>query len=277
MLCGVLGPRGTFSEEAAQLYWGPEVVVAAAPSIPALFHMLMGGEVENLIVPIDNSQAGSIDVCINCLQEYPVVIKGEIIMPVRQHLIGRQKYAREELELLISHPMALLQCSDFIRDNLNGLRSEISSSTAQALQMAGRESRKAAAIGNLRGAGIYGLEVIEMDIQNQSNTTRFLHIGRQGTDIQVGEKASLICSLPDIPGSLYQALEIFALKDLNLVKIESRSHSKSQGRFSFYIEVEVGGEQEALNQAMEELRHYCQELKLLGSYSEKEIYHASLL
>lgn len=270
MLCGVLGPRGTFSEEAAQLYWGPEVAVTAAPSIPALFHMLLGGEVEDLIVPIDNSQAGSIDVCINCLQEYPVAIKGEIMMPVRQHLIGGQKYAREELELLISHPMALLQCSDFIQDNLNGLRTEISSSTAQALQIAGRESRKAAAIGNLRAAGIYGLEVIEMDIQNQSNTTRFLHIGRQSNSIQAGEKASLICSLPDIPGSLYQALEIFALKGLNLVKIESRSHSKRQGRFCFYIEVEVGGAQELLNQALAELHNYCQEFKFLGSYNRRK-------
>jgi prephenate dehydratase len=233
--------------------------------------MLGGGEVKDLMVPIDNSEAGSLEVCLNCLLEYPVGIKGEIVMPVRQHLIGAQKYVGEELELLISHPMALLQCSDFIHHHLSGVRTEVSSSTAQALQIAGSESRKAAAIGNLRAAGIYGLKVIEMDIQNQSNATRFLHIGRESPHIRAGEKASLICSLPDTPGSLYKALEIFALKNLNLIKIESRSHAKKQGRFYFYIEVEVGGAQELLNQALEELRYYCHDFKFLGSYNRRKV------
>jgi prephenate dehydratase len=268
MLCAVLGPAGTFSEEAAQLYWGEEVVVSAAPSIPALFTMLARGEVEDVMIPIDNSQAGSIHASIDGLQEYPVCIKGEIIIPIRQHLIAARKYAPEEIELLVSQPVALLQCSDFIELVLPGVRTEICNTTTGALQIAGAESRKAAAIGNLKAARIYGLEIIQEDIQNQSNTTRFLHIGRAGSDSGPGEKASLIFSLPDTPGSLYKALGIFATKDLNLSKIESRPDNNKQGRFCFYIEVEMGQKQQPLNQALEELQQYCKQVKYLGSYNK---------
>ncbi len=270
MLCAVLGPTGTFSEEAAHLYWGDDVEVSAASTIPELFRMLAGGEVENVLVPIDNSQAGSIDICINCLQEYPVSIKGEIVIPIRQHLIAARKYQLEDIELIISQPTALMQCGDFIDSSLKGVRTEITSSTTRALQIIGTESKKAAAIGNLRAAAIYGLEIIQEDIQNQDNTTRFVHVTKNGGSSNDGQKASLICSLPDVPGSLYKALEIFALRNLNLNKIESKPDRSRQGSFCFYIEVEVRGNDHNLNQALDELQLYCNSLKYLGSYNRRK-------
>ncbi len=269
MLCAVLGPAGTFSEEAAHLYWGDDVEVWAAPSIPELFRMLAGGEVEDVLVPIDNSQAGSIDICINCLQEYPVCIKGEIVIPIRQHLIAAQNYQLEEIELIISQPTALMQCGDFIDHSLKGVRTEITSSTSRALQIIGTESKKAAAIGNRRAAAIYGLEIIREDIQNQYNTTRFVHITKNKGSLKGGQKASLICSLPDVPGALYKALEIFAVRNLNLNKIESRPDRIKQGSFCFYIEVEIGGNDQNLAQALDELQIYCNSMKYLGSYNRK--------
>ncbi len=269
MLCAVLGPEGTFSEEAAHLYWGEGVEVSAASSIPELFRMLAGGEVEDVLVPIDNSQAGSIDVCIRCLQEYQVSIKGEIVIPIRQHLIAAREYQLEDIELIVSQPTALAQCGDFIERSLSGVRTEITSSTTKALQIIGAESKKAAAIGNQRAAAIYGLEIIQKDIQNQDNTTRFVHIANNSPSMECGEKASLICSLPDIPGALYKALEIFAVKNLNLNKIESRPDRIKQGSFCFYIEVEVGGNKQMLVQALEELKQYCYSVKYLGSYNRR--------
>ncbi|KUG03545.1 prephenate dehydratase pheaip/act domain [hydrocarbon metagenome] len=269
MICAVLGPTGTFSEEAAHLYWGEDVVVSAAATIPELFRMLAGGEVEDVLVPIDNSQAGSIDVCINCLQEYPVSIKGEIVIPIRQHLIAARKYQLEDIELIISQPTALMQCGDFMDRSLKGVRTEITSSTTRALQIIGTETRKAAGIGNLRAAAIYGLEIIKEDIQNRDNTTRFVHITNNQGPLDGGQKASLICSLPDVPGALYKALEIFAVRNLNLNKIESRPDRIKQGSFCFYIEVEVDGNDQNLANALDELQMYCNSVKYLGSYNRK--------
>lgn len=269
MVCAVLGPTGTFSEEAAQLYWGGDVVVCAAPTIPELFRMLARGEVNDVLIPIDNSQAGSIDVSINCLQEYPVSIRGEIVIPIRQHLIAAQKYQLEDIELIVSQPTALMQCGDFIDRSLKGVRTEITSSTTRALQIAGGESKKAAAIGNFKAAVIYGLEIIKEDIQNHDNTTRFVHITNNQRSLDGGQKASLICTLPDVPGALYKALEIFAVRGLNLNKIESRPNRIKQGSFCFYIEVQVGGDDRNLAQALSELQLYCDSVKYLGSYNRK--------
>ncbi len=270
MLCAVLGPAGTFSEDAAHLYWGEEVLLSLATSIPELFRMLAAGEVENVLVPIENSQAGSIDACIRCLQEYPVRIEGEIVIPIRQHLIAARTYELEEIELIVSQPAALMQCSDFLDHSLSGVRTEISNSTSRALQIIGSESKKAAAIGNLKAAAIYGLQVIKKDIQNQDNTTRFVHVKNNRAAIECGEKASLICSLPDIPGALHKALEIFAVKNLNLHKIESQPDRIKKGRFCFYIEVEVGGNRSQLLQVLDELQQYCDSVKYLGSYKRSQ-------
>lgn len=270
MMCAVLGPSGTFSEEAARIYWGSGVNIISAPAITDLFRMLMSGETENLLVPIDNSLVGSIADCIGCLQEYPVAISGEIILPIRQYLMASHNYSLKDLELIISQPAALMQCTDFIDSQLPGIRTEISSSTTRALQLVSRESRKAAGIANAGAAVIYGLQILKEDIQNPHNTTRFIHVCRSQELPGYGDKASIIFTLPHTPGSLYKALEIMAIKGFNLDKIESRPAKNNKNKFSFYIEIETGGNYVKLQEVLEELRQYCINVKYLGSYNQQK-------
>jgi len=269
MGCAVLGPRGTFSEEAARVYWGKRINLSTAQDIPELFGMLIKGEVDDILVPIDNTQAGSIDVSIRCLQEYPVCIKGEIMVPIRQQLMAAGKYHLDEIELLISQPAALMQCCDFIGSNLKGVRTEISSSTAKAVQIISTEPRKAAAIGSRQAAGFYGLKLIAENIQNHDNFTRFVHIRPKGEDVYQGEKASIIIALPDNPGTLLKALEIFAVQEINLSKIESRPDRMKRGKFNFYIEMDVSCGSERLIKALDNLKEYCSSVKYLGAYDKR--------
>ena len=265
MAYAVLGPSGTFTEEAAWLYWGKNAELLVVDSIPCLFEMVESGRAEGGLVPLENNLAGTIQPTLECLQKRAVFINGEISMTIHQHLMTRHSYRLEDIELLISHPTALLQCEGFIRSHLAGARTEICNSTARAAQMLVAEERRAAAIGNQHSAHLYGLKIISRDIADHSNLTRFIHISRQSGQ-QGGEKASLVFTLFDRPGALYQVLGIFARQNLNLCKIESRPNRDSS-LFSFYVEVEMDSDQE-LNPLLEELRQSCQECKYLGSFNQ---------
>lgn len=276
MVYGVLGPRGTFSEEAALLYWGREVDLFEAASIPELFAMVQKGEIAGALVPIDNTVAGSIEPTMEGLAQSNVVIRGEISMPIRQHLMASREYSLDEIELLISQPVALQQCEKFIRERMSGVRTEITDSTTRAAQLLTIEKRRAAAIANRQAAELYGLQIIYPEISGKDNITRFVHITREGGDGR-GEKSSLIFSLPDRPGALWHALGVFARRSINMTKIESRPSRHLPSRFWFYVELdttESGGDVESF---INELNAYCESCKYLGSYRSTDGVRAELL
>lgn len=267
MAYAVLGPRGTFSEEAACLYWGKDVDLCIARDIPELFSMVQNKSVEGALVPLENSLAGSINPTMLALESASVKIKGEIAMPIKQHLMACRKYALEDVELLISQPTALIQCEKFVRSRLAGVRTEISDSTARAAQMIKGETRRAVSIGNSQAAKIYDLEIVYPNIADNYNLTRFVHISLEERIEVEGEKSSIIFSLLDRPGSLYEVLGIFARENMNLSKLESRSSKK--GSFSFYVDVDAGAN--AIRSVLEELKECCDSVKYLGSYEKSRL------
>ncbi len=265
MVYGVLGPRGTFSEEAALLYWGGRARLIEAASIPQLFDMVQSGEVAGALVPIDNSMAGSIEPTMEGLALNDIIIRGEICIPIQQHLMAVREYSLEEIELLISQPAALLQCEQFIRQNMSGVRTEITDSTTRAAQLLTVEKRRAAAIGNKQAAELYGLKIICSEISGKDNITRFVHITSGSVDIR-GDKSSLIFSLPDRPGALWHALGVLARRNINMTKIESRPSRHQPSRFWFYVELDTTGLCSEMAGFLEELDTHCESLKYLGSY-----------
>jgi prephenate dehydratase len=260
----VLGPRGTFSEEAANLYWGEDISLQVGVSIPEVFAMVENLQVDGALVPLDNSLAGSVWDTLECLKTCRVEIKGEISIPIKQHLMACKSYSLDELELLISQPVALLQCERFVKSKLAGVRTEICDSTTKAAQILRSEKRRAASIGNYQAAKLYDLQIICPDIAEAHNLTRFVHIGPI-TGNMMGEKSSLIFSLQDRPGSLYETLGIFAKRQLNLSKIESRPSREHQAEFWFYVEVDLS-QGEGMEELLVELKDCCRELKYLGTY-----------
>ncbi|WP_054694562.1 prephenate dehydratase [Syntrophomonas palmitatica] len=264
MKYAVLGPRGTFSEEAAHIYWGEDIQIQVAATIPEVFAMIENRQADAALVPLENSLAGSVWDTLECLKTCRVEIKGEISIPIKQHLMACKNYALDELELLISQPVALLQCERFVKNRLAGVRTEICDSTTRAAQILKSENRRAASIGNYQAAKLYDLQVIYPDIAEAHNLTRFVHIGHVNTDMK-GNKSSLIFSLQDKPGALYETLGIFAKRQLNLSKIESRPSRDRQAEFWFYVEVDLS-EGEGMEELLVELKHCCRELKYLGTY-----------
>lgn len=267
MAYAVLGPHGTFSEEAAGVYWGAGVELEVAGTIQEVFELVESGRVEGALVPIENSLAGTIHPTFEGLQNNEVQIRGELYLPVQQHLLACRHLALEEVELLISQPVVLVQCEKFIKTSLSGVRTEICDSTARAAQILRSESKPAVSIGNSSAAELYDLRIIYPDIAEENNVTRFIHIGRPELRLE-GDKSSIIFSLRDRPGSLYDTLGIFARRQLNLGKIESRPSRKHSAEFSFYIEVELSN-QAGTAELLNELSEYCQEVKFLGSYMKQ--------
>lgn len=271
MAYAILGPSGTFSEEAARLYWGNEAALYLLPSIEELFAWLENGQAEAALIPIDNSRAGTIGVSMECLTSSCVNIQGEITIPIAQHLMAGSKYQLEEIELLVSQPAALLQCEGFIRNNLAGVRREITESTTTAAQIIRSENKRAACIGNQQASLLYELEIIKSNIQDADNLTRFIHITAGEAVPGKGEKCSIIFTLPDQPGALYQTLGIFAGHHLNLSKIESRPARDRNRSFSFYVEVDTLGNDLLLEQVFRDLRKVCKHVKYLGSYNSRQV------
>lgn len=264
MTCAVLGPKGTFSEEAAGSYWGKRDDIITAGSISQVFDLVSSGMAEEALVPVENSLAGSIKETIYCLQENKVVIKGELCLPIRQHLLAPRECSLDEIELLITQPVALVQCQNFIARYLGEVRTEICASTSRAAEMLRHEARKAVSIGSSQTAVIYDLMIIHSDIAGDNNVTRFIHIAREN-GVTTGDKSSIIFSLYDKAGALYEVLGIFARRNLNLNKIESYPAPNTTAGYSFYIEVDTSADED-LQPVLIEMDRLCHHIKYLGSY-----------
>lgn len=267
MSYGILGPAGTFSEAAAACYWPQATVFETANSITELFCLLERGTVSDILIPFENSSAGIIRNSLEGLTLYPVMIKGELIIPVEQCLMAADNYSPAEIELVVTQPAALVQCETYLKAALPGARIEITDSTARAAQMVAAEPRKAAAVGHSRAADNYGLTIIARGIQQENNHTRFLHLthnhrGEPGN----GDKCSIIFELGNQPGALYEALGVMTRRNLNLSKIESYP-VQTKGRYRFYVEVDILDQIKTINQLLRELESSCTMVTYLGSYN----------
>lgn len=266
MSLGILGPSGTFSEAAALSYYPQEQNLVYADSIEQLFLMLNQGKVADILIPFENSSAGILRNSLTGLTEFPVLIKGEIIVAIEQHLMSLAEYELTDIELVVTQPAVLAQCEAYLKANLPGVRVEIADSTTRAAQMVSTESRRAAAIGPWQAAQNYGLLIIASGIQQENNCTRFLHLTNRQDEISTGgNKSSLIFELKDQPGALYQALQVFAQRQLNLSKIESYPVKTNQG-YRFYIEVDIPSGDLAAQEWLAELENHSSAVIYLGNY-----------
>jgi prephenate dehydratase len=224
--------------------------------------------VSDILVPFENSSAGILRNSLAGLTEYPVMIRGEIIVPIEQHLMSPAEYKLTEIELVVTQPAVLAQCAGYLKTNLPEARLEIAESTARAAQMVAAESRKAAAIGPWQAAQNYGLIILASGIQQEDNCTRFLHLSSPGQLLSGcvrGDKGSIILELENQPGALYKVLEVFADRNLNLSKIESYP-VKTKSGYRFYIEVDMPEDNSMVPDLLEELDNRCSKVTYLGNY-----------
>ncbi len=262
-----LGPWGTFTEEAARRFFpkaGTEFI--PAPSIYDVFRMVTSQDADYGVVPVENSVEGSVNATLDLLFSHDVQVCGEVELPIRHCLIVAPGTSLEDIDVIISHPQALAQCRRFLEERLPGRALREVDSTAKAVEML-KEIRNAAAIGTEVAAERHGMVVIARDIQNSPrNFTRFLAISTHDQPPTGRDKTSLVFSIPHVPGSLYKALEVFAKRNINLTKIESRPTRHTPWEYIFFLDFEGHRLLSPYHEAIEELSRRAIFVKVLGSY-----------
>lgn len=263
-----LGPRGSFSEEAARKFFPLEEYIEfrGYPSIRDIFRAVEEGEADYAVAPVENSIEGSVNETLDLLFETKLKICGELEHRIRLNLIVKPGLKMEDIKVLISHPQAINQCRNFIARVFKGVEIREAASTSQAVKIA-VESEHTAAIGSELAAKLYGGEILAKGIEDyRDNYTRFFLLGWEDAPHTDGCKTSIIFSTPHKPGALYRALSVFAERGINLTKIESRPIKERPWEYLFYVDFEGHREDEVCRQAIEDLKEKTLFVKILGSY-----------
>ncbi|KAJ1787006.1 prephenate dehydratase, partial [Coemansia sp. RSA 2399] len=263
---GYLGPPGTFSHQAALNRFGDSIAYVPYSKIEDVVHAAAKEEVTYGLVPIENSTFGAVVQTLDIFVDQPTVkIRAEVYLPVTQSLLSR--YQLSAIRKVYSHPQAFGQSRRWLDEHLPHAARVDVSSTAKAAELAASENY-AAAISSEVCASIYQLDVVAKDITTaRDNTTRFFVLG-QSSDGPTGDDKSLLMFTVDHrePGALCCALNVFAKHKINQTAINSRPSRQRQWHYMFFVEI-IGHAQDAnVSSALEEIKSYCLDLVVLGSY-----------
>jgi prephenate dehydratase len=264
------GEPGAFSEEACQRYFG-EVETVPCETFDGIFEAVVDGRCEAGLAPIENSLAGSVHQNYDLLLRHDLFIVGEYFLRVHHCLIAFPGVEKSEIEKVISHPQALGQCIGYLRSL--GVRTEPVYDTAGSVKMLKASGeRKTAAIASQRAAEIYGMRILEEGIEdNAENYTRFLAISKSAIQPAEDAKTSIVFTLKNQPGALFKALSVFALRDIDLTKIESRPLAGQPWQYLFYIDFLGAAQDERVRRALDHLGEYAVMLRVFGSYKRANI------
>ena len=264
-LISFLGPKGTFTHEAASLI-GDELIPYC--TIPAVMESVKNGDCSLGVVPIENSIEGPVGITLDQLaHKYDLKIFKEIIIPINQNLIVNPGTKMEDIEDVYSHAQAIAQCQDYIRNH--GIQPHYAVSTARAAKSIIGEKSKAA-ICNAKVVELYGLEILESNIQDiVNNETRFVVLSKESPKMTGRDKTSIIFSIyEDRPGGLYNILGIFEKNNINLTKIESRPSKEGLGKYLFFVDFNGHIDDNLIQNILKEIEDNTYFLKVLGSYPE---------
>ncbi len=266
------GEKGAFSDEAAHCYYSKPIITVPCAEFETVFEKVSNKECTAGIVPIENSLTGSIHANIDLLLRYKLYIKGEIIFRIQHHLLDLYNKPVLSLKKILSHPQALMQCSNFLK-SLKNIEIIPTHDTAGAAKLIKYYNYKGyAAIASKQAAKVYRLKRIKKNIENHDkNYTRFIILTRESIQEQKTGKTSVVLSLPDKPGSLYKCLGVFKERGINLIKIESRPVIGSPWRYYFYIDFENTNHKNSMDQIFNELRSFSLFFRLLGTYPKGKI------
>ncbi|HEX2993168.1 MAG TPA: prephenate dehydratase [Anaerolineales bacterium] len=259
------GEPGAYSEQAVFDHFG-KVETKPCESFDLVFDSVVSGACEFGLIPIENSLAGSIHQNYDLLLRHDLHIVGEYPLRVQHCLIALPGAKKEDIKKAISHPQALGQCAAYLR-NL-GIKAEPVYDTAGSVKMLKESGAKdTAAIASRRAAEIYGMQILEEGIEdNPENYTRFLAISKEAVQPEGESKTSIVFTLKNQPGALFKALSVFALRDIDLTKIESRPLQGKPWEYLFYIDFSGATHEETVRKALDHLGEYALMLRVLGSY-----------
>jgi len=268
------GEHGAYSESAVLEYFGSGIETIPCDTFDMVFEMVEQGACEKGMIPIENSLAGSVHQNYDLLLAHALHIVGEHYLRIRHCLIGFPGVRLEQIRKVISHPQALAQCRDTLK-RLGLVQVEPVYDTAGAVRLlreAGDPS--IAAIASKRAAEVYGMAVLLEGLEDHvANFTRFLVLSREKIPAppQQNAKTSIVFTLANRPGALFKALSVFALREIDLAKIESRPLVGKPGEYLFYVDFFGSVADDVVQRALNNLSEFAPMLRILGCYPSHPI------
>jgi prephenate dehydratase len=260
------GEAGAYSEEGA-LDLFPNAELRALSSIRKVFEAVEVGLVDYGLVPIDNSQAGSINETYDLFLKHGLHLVGETVVRVNHCLLALPGTVIDDLREVISHPQAIAQCEEFLSALGLAIRPEYDTAGAAKLIVEGKLD-KTGAIASKRAAELYGLQVVAERIQTYpDNYTRFGALARHPAPLGDPDKTSLVFGVGHAPGCLYRCLGAFAERHLNLAKLESRPRAGRIWEYVIYVDVEAPATERSMVAALAEVSEHATFTRLLGTYA----------
>jgi len=282
---GYLGPEGTFCEEASLLYCKKLKNVELIPyaTIHDLLIAVNKGKLDEGVTPIENSVEGTIGIVTDMLvKDVNLKIRQEIVLPIRHYLVTKKGITLKDITDVISHPQAIDQCKDWLRKHLPKAELHLAYSTADAVRQVatsieagilsvrgGRGLKRAfAAIGTKASARLYNLKIVARNISDYAdNMTRFVVLSKKDHDKTGDDKTSIVFTIArDRPGGLYNILGEFAIRNINLTKIESRPSKRALGDYFFFVDMQGHRHDKVAAESLKDAKRKVAFLKILGSY-----------
>jgi prephenate dehydratase len=269
MKVAIQGEPGSFSHEAAMKLIGDAIIVPQ-PLSADVFAALSSGSVDAAVIPIENSLAGSVLEHFDLLLMHDVLVERETLLRIRHNLIANMGCAIDDIDRVLSHPVALAQCRRFLAAHPKMQSLAFYDTAGSVKQLVEKNDRCAAAIASEAAARYYGATILQANIEdNPENYTRFLQVRRTRDSIQDphANKISIAFSLENRPGSLVAALSALSAMGTNLTKIESRPVHGKPWEYIFYVDCQIQSADEA-SHALSVLASHCAMVKELGRYQE---------
>jgi prephenate dehydratase len=265
------GEAGAYSEAAATKF-NADATPMPCPAFDDVFHAVEAGRATCGVLPIENSIGGTIHRNYDLLVQHELKIVGEVELPVIHCLAALPGTTLADITQIYSHPQALAQCDRFLR-SLTGVEIVATYDTAGSAKLIrDRQLATTAAIASERAARIFDLDVLQSSIQDYAdNLTRFLIVTRPAAAAEVmggrePNKTTVVFTLPNTPGSLFKALSVFALRDIDVTKVESRPIPGRPWEYLFYLDVAAGTQELRAARALMHLAEFAPSSKTLGSY-----------
>lgn len=260
------GVEGAYSHIVTQTLF-PDADTENVNTFEDAINSVLNGEASYCVVPIENSSAGIVTDIFDLLLKKDVVIVAEYDLHISHCLLGIKGAKFSDIKRIYSHPQALMQCASYLKEHPEWSQISLLNTAVSAKKVKNEGNIEQAAIASELSAKLYGLDILDMGInRNSNNTTRFVVLSKEKIFSKGSNKLSLILELPHEKGMLYNILGIFVLNGLNLLKIESRPIPEKTFEYRFFIDIEANLNSENVSNVLETLKNQVPFLKILGNY-----------
>ncbi|EQA4286805.1 bifunctional chorismate mutase/prephenate dehydratase [Cronobacter dublinensis] len=272
-----LGPKGSYSHLAARQYAArhfDQFIESGCAKFHDIFNQVETGQADYAVVPIENTSSGAINDVYDLLQHTSLSIVGELTLPIDHCVLVSTSTTLEKIETVYSHPQPFQQCSQFLKRYPNW-KIEYCESTAAAMEkVAHASSPYVAALGSEAGGALYGLQVLERNLANQTqNITRFIVLARKAINVsdQVPAKTTLLMATGQQAGALVEALLVLRNHNLMMTKLESRPINGNPWEEMFYLDIQANLQDAPMQLALKELTEITRSMKVLGCYPSENV------